>query len=396
MSKNLINTIFKNYIRKGQITLYLKNGEQLVYGKKVEGMPGAELVVAHEQFFKEIVNRGNLGIGESYMNGYFTMAEGYHVFDLLDVLLVNELDKAIKSNSKLVLSIGIQRFKDSLKGKSHNIRRHYDIGFDIFDHMLDENLTYSCGYMKGQGDSLNDLQYQKFQRIIDKVQLNSGEHVLDIGCGYGSFLIYAAENYDISGVGITNSKQHADFGNDRIAKRGLADRLKIVCDDYKAIDGEYDKIVSIGMLEHVPRKEYKAYFKLIEQLLTPHGSALVHAVGCNTKKNDHDPFIQKYIFPNSNQPKLSEIAHQVEQNEMAIIDVENIIRHYRPTSNYWLDNFLENKEVIQRKGNYSEEFLKGWEYYLNCCVSAARYSDSAVYQVLINKSHQKHINYART
>ncbi len=395
MSKKMINRIFKDFIKEGQLTIKLPDEETLVYGNFDQNSPQATLQVKNELFFKEIVNRGNLGIGESYMKGYFSMHDDSEIFNFLDLLLVNQIDKAIKSNPKLIVSIGFMRLLDSFKGKSYNIKRHYDIGFDIFKYMLGENLTYSCGYLRDEKDSLNNLQYQKFQRIIDKIRLQKGDTVLDIGCGYGSFLIYAAQNYGITGTGITNSEQHANYANKKIREKGLENQIKVVCKDYKEIKGSFNKVVSIGMLEHVPRNEYKTYFKLIERILLPHGASLIHAVGCNTKKNDHDPFTQKYIFPNSNQPKLSEIAKHVEKNEMAIIDVENIIRHYRPTSHYWLKNFLKHKKEIATNNDYSKEFLKCWEYYLNCCISAARYSDSAVYQVLIHKSHLKNINYAR-
>lgn len=394
MSKKIIKKIFNEYIKKGLLTLELPTNGKLVFGNLDKKYPEVTIKVKNELFFNEIVNRGNLGIGESYMKEYFSMLNS-EIFEFLDLLLLNEIDKAIKSNSKLMLSIAYQRIVDSFKGKSYNIKRHYDIGFDIFNLMLDQNLTYSCGYLINEKDSLNDLQYQKFQRIIDKIQLQKEDKVLDIGCGYGSFLIYAAQNYGITGIGVTNSEQHAKFANKKIKERNLEKLIQVVVNDYKNIEGSFDKIVSIGMLEHVPRKEYNTYFKLIKKMLLPSGSSLIHAVGCNTYKNFHDPFIQKYIFPNSNQPQLSEIAHQIEKNEMAIIDVENIIRHYRPTSYFWLKNFLQNKDEITKKSNYTKEFLYAWEYYLNCCVSAAKYSDSAVYQVLINKSHLTHISYER-
>ena len=392
MSKKLVDRIFKNYIKKGSLTLHLPNKEILSYGTQENGYPTVGLQVENEKMFSEIINKGNLGLGESFMKKYYCMKEG-SLYDFLDILLVNEIDRNIKTNPSLLFSLLLRRMSDSLKGKSHNIRRHYDIGFDVFNFMLGENLTYSCGYLVKEGDSINDLQYQKYQRIINKIQLKDGEHILDIGCGYGSFLIYAAEHYKISGIGVTNSRQHADYANKRIEEKGLAGSIQILCEDYKKVPGNFDKIVSIGMLEHVPRKEYKTYFRLVSRLLKPTGSALIHAVGCNTYKNDHDPFIQKYIFPNSNQPKLSEIAHHVEQQDMGIIDVENMIRHYRPTAKHWLTNF--NKYKNKLKDLYTEEFHRMWEYYLSCCISAARYSDSSVYQVLINKSQLKDIGYER-
>ena len=268
------------------------------------------------------------------------------------------------------------------------------MGIEIFEAMLDESLTYSCGYMKSEDDSLTTLQQNKYDRIISKIDLKDGERVLDIGCGYGGFIIHCAEQFQVDCTGITNSRQHKEYAEKIISQKQLKGTVNIILGDYKEVQGKYDKVVSIGMLEHVPRKEYRSYFSLIKNVLNADGSSLIHFVGCNTHKNIHDPFIQKYIFPDSNQPKLSEVANNIEQQKMAIIDVENIIRHYRPTAKHWLNNFNKNKEKINEV-LYPERAKRMWEYYLACCVSAARYSDSAVYHVLINHNHLKNIPWKR-
>jgi cyclopropane-fatty-acyl-phospholipid synthase len=389
-NKRIVFHILDNFITQNSITIHTKT-ESICLGNKNAG--GVTLSVKNDRFFNNLIASGNLGLGESYINNDFEIIDGT-LPDLLDILLAHRLDQKIKISTQIVLRVVATRLLDNFKGKANNIKKHYDIGIEIFKSMLDESLTYSCGFLKNENDSLSVLQQNKYERITNKINLADGETVLDIGCGYGGFLVYCAEKFNVSGTGITNSKQHKEYAEKIISKKQLKGKVNITLGDYKEAEGKYDKVVSIGMLEHVPRKEYKAYFSLIRNILNPDGTSLVHFVGCNTYKNIHDPFIQKYIFPNSNQPKLSEVAHNVEQQRMAIIDVENIIRHYRPTARHWLNNFKANKEKINTT-NYPESFQRMWEYYLACCVSAARYSDSAVYQVLISHSHLKDIPWKR-
>ena len=347
--------------------------------------PDIVLGVLRERFYSRVLCYGNLGLGEAYMDGDFEMEKG-SLHDFLIILLRNRVNQKVGKNPRVLARIAAYRVTNAFFGKHKNVQRHYDIGFDLFQSFLDSRLVYSCGYAETPQDDLEQLQTNKLHRICRKLKLKSGDQLLDIGCGFGGLLIFAATHYGVTGTGITVSRDHCERGNAMVAKHGLGDRVRIEFRDHRAIEGSFDKVVSVGMLEHVPRSEYKYYFRNIARVLKPDGVGLVHAIGCNAFTNEHDPFIQKYIFPASNQPKLSEMSSFLERNGLAILDVENIIRHYHPTALAWLQRFQANQGTLDEQ-RYDTAFRKMWEYYLSCAAAAAAASDAAVYQVLFAKDY---------
>jgi cyclopropane-fatty-acyl-phospholipid synthase len=337
------------------------------------------------RFFSRVLAYRNLGMGEAYMDGDFDLEAGT-LEGFLTTLLRNRIDEKVRQNTSLALKVGWIQLLNGLRAKHQNVQRHYDVGDDLFEAMLDSSMAYSCGYSKTPGDDLAQLQRNKFDRICSKLKIKPGDRLLDIGCGFGGLLIHAAKYYGATGLGVTNSRRHCERGNENIARAGLAPGLRIEFADFGKIRGRFDKVVSVGMMEHVPRREYATYFRRIVEVLETGGLGLVHTLGCNTYKNIHDPFIQKYIFPGSGQPKLSEIAHQLEQNRMPILDVENIARHYEPTLRGWLKNFRGARPYLAER--YPERFLRMWEYYLCCCIAAAAVTnENAVYHVLFTKGN---------
>jgi cyclopropane-fatty-acyl-phospholipid synthase len=359
-------------------------GSTFVVGNGTE--PSRATVLVHNpRFFSRVVAHGNLGLGESYMDREFDV-EGGKLDEFLRTLLVNRVDREISLSPGAALRVLWMRVADTLRGKENNIHRHYDTGIDLFTAFLGTNLVYSCGYVNEVTDSLDQLQINKMDRICRKLRLQSGERLLDIGCGYGGLLIHAAKNYGVLGTGVTNSRDHAACGNERIAEHGLNGRADIHYADFTTLQGTYDKVVSVGMMEHVPRREYKQYFRKLARLLSPQGMGLVHTLGANAPKNIHDPFFQKYIFPNSNQPKLSEITAGLESQGLAILDVENMIRHYGHTAMRWREHFERNRGQLNSE-KYDDRFIRMWEYYLACGVAAAFASDTALYQVLFTKDY---------
>jgi cyclopropane-fatty-acyl-phospholipid synthase len=359
------------------------NGEEIMAGQasgRDESSTTITVRVNDTRFFSRVLASGNLGMGEAYMNREFEMESGT-LQDFLLALLRNRLDQDIRLSPRAAAQVLWLRLVDSLRGKASNVQRHYDRGDDLFRAFLDSNLVYSCGYVKDKSDDLDQLQTNKLDRICQKLRIGAGDRLLDIGCGYGGLLIHAAKYYGATGRGVTLSRRHCEHAHARIAAEGLAGSIDVRYSDFKGISGEYDRIASVGMMEHVPRREYAQYFRTIAQVLRPGGLGLVHSLGANAPHNVHDAFFQKYIFPNSNQPKLSEITDGLEQHRLAILDVENMIRHYGYTVMKWQERFQQNRAELNPE-RYDDRFVRMWEYYLGCGIAAAFASDSALYQVL--------------
>lgn len=350
-------------------------------------LPGAVTLRVHRpRLFARILGEGNLGMGESFMDGDFTVERG-ELHELLTTLLRNRVDQRLRRDPATLLRVvGLQVANLVRRHQWRHVQRHYDLGPELFAAFLDDARVYSCGYAESPEDDLEQLQFQKLDRICRKLELKPDETLLDIGCGMGGLLIHAARHFGVRGVGITNSEDHAKVGNQSIAAAGLADRAVIELRDHRTITGPFDKIVSVGMLEHLPRREYRRYFDRIAAALAPRGLGLVHAIGTTAPKVDHDPFIQKYIFPGSGQMLLSDVARELERHHIAIRDVENIVRHYGYTVLRWLERFRRNVSSLD-PARYDEPFRRMWEYYFHCGVAGAFASDGAVYQVLFARDY---------
>lgn len=340
------------------------------------------LRVHHPRFFSRVLAGGNLGLGEAWMDGDFTLEAG-SLADLLTLLLRSRLDERLRGGFRLALSMLAVRLRNLFRGRAGNVRRHYDLGDELFETFLDPSGAYSCGYVADPADDLARMQENKFERICRKLRLSEGERLLDVGCGYGGLLLHAARRHGARGVGVTTSRRHFETGQARVAEAGLAARVRIELADYRALAGRgpFDKVVTVGMMEHVPRREYGRFVGTIASLLAADGLGLIHTIGGNGPQNRHDPFIQKYVFPGSGQPRLSEIAGALERHRLAVLDVENTIRHYGPTAERWLERFRANRGRLD-PSRYDERFARMWEYYLSAAIAAARASDAALFQVL--------------
>jgi cyclopropane-fatty-acyl-phospholipid synthase len=347
-------------------------------------VPEVAIRVHRPRFYSRVLAYGNLGLGEAYMDRDFDMEAG-ELQDFLTILLRSRVDRVVRGSFRHLWALTTIRLRSRLRPAWRNVRRHYDLGDDLFRAFLDPTLTYSCGYALSESDALTDLQCNKFDRILRKLGVRSGDRLLDIGCGYGGLLIYAGLRHGIHGTGITNSRQHAAGAKTAVARAGLASQIEVRLQDFGEVTGDYDRVVSVGMLEHVPRGQYRRYFRLLNRVLASGGRGLVHAIGCNGARNRHDPFFQRYIFPGSNQPRLSEIAEHLERNGLPILDVENMAPHYALTTRAWLARFRRNRDTLDA-ARYDEVFLRMWEYYLCCGIAAALASDSALYQVLFAKN----------
>jgi cyclopropane-fatty-acyl-phospholipid synthase len=363
----------------------VQNGEETVLGNR-RFSPVAVMRILSPEFFGRVLRDGSLGMGESYMEGLFAMEKGT-LEDLLSLLLRNRVERHVQDNKLLVLKILSMRVEQFFQGKRASISTTYDIGNDFYQAILDPEMIYSCGYAISASDDLATLQQTKLDRICKKLRLTSGEHILDVGCGWGGLLMHAAKHYGATGVGVTLSQRQHELATERVKNAGLSDKVKIQLKDFADVDGQFDRFVSVGMFEHVMRRDYPKYFDMIKRSLKPKGIGLLHAIGCGLEKNKHDPFIQKYIFPLSAQPKLSEVADHLEQRELAILDVENIIRHYQYTLAGWLANLRAKRQQLMSK-SYNDSFIRMFEFYLCAGIAVSRGSHSAVYQTLFHHGFQ--------
>jgi cyclopropane-fatty-acyl-phospholipid synthase len=363
-------------------------------GKDGVVVPDCTLRVHDPAFFRRVLAQGNLGMAESYMAGEFDVDEG-KLPEMLRLLLMAGLQHKVGSDWRFLLRYGAILIGNRLVGNTKSVRKHYDIGEDLFDSFLmDRYQVYSCGYAHSADDDADTLQQAKLERICRKLEISPGQRLLDIGCGKGGLLIHAALNHGAMGTGVTNSRAHFERAQENAKQHGVEDRIRFVLDDYNNVDGSFERIVSVGMLEHLQAREYPRYFQKIAAALTPGGRGLVHAVGCNTKVNGHDPFIQKYIFPDSDTPKLSAISTQLENNRLAVLDVENMIRHYGVTSRRWLEAFRANAQTLDAS-RYDNGFKRMWEYYLCCCVAAAHAGENSLYQVLFTNDYHAPYRFQR-
>jgi cyclopropane-fatty-acyl-phospholipid synthase len=268
------------------------------------------------------------------------------------------------------------------------VQHHYDLGNDFYQHFLDRTLTYSCGYRLQETDSLEQMQLQKYDLICRKLALKPGESLIDIGCGWGRMLIYAAENYGISGTGVTLSVEQAKLAEERIEQKGLSDRLKIVIADYREVGGQYDKFVSIGMFEHVGKNNFATFMEKASELLTPDGIGMLHTIVTDSNERN-GPWVDKYIFPGGYAPQLHELTQELWNAKLSLAHCENLKPHYAETLKRWAQNFTSNKAQIASLGQmYDERFLRMWYMYLQSFESSFRYGALHVYQLLFYKGKE--------
>lgn len=339
-----------------------------------------DIRVHDDRLYERIFREGSLGFGEAYMDSWWDVP---NLDEFFDRVLRAHLDKKIKGNwSVLWLAISSRVFNRQSRKRSLIVgKQHYDTGNDLFTRMLGETMAYSCGYW-ANADNLQDAQKAKFDLICRKLGLKAGMHVLDIGCGWGGFLKYAAENYGVSGIGITISKEQASFAKEICA--GLPIEIRI--QDYRDVEEKFDRVISIGMFEHVGYKNYEIYMKSVNEYLKDGGLFLLHTIGANMSGTATDPWLEKYIFPNSHLPSIKQISTVLE-GKFVMEDWHNFGTDYDKTLMAWYENFEKSWQEL--KGNYDERFYRMWKYYLLSCAGLFRARQAQLWQVVLSKGGVK-------
>ncbi len=383
----LLARLFSKIYKKGGIVLVDSHGQKFICGQPNFDKPIILKILKKELNWKLLINP-DLSFPEAYMRGDIKI-ENASLLDFLNLTFENLGRKEINSSGYLIKKmLHVWRFFTNynlpLKSKK-NVQHHYDIGEDLYDLFLDNrHRQYSCAYWKSDEDSLEDAQQNKINHIIKKLNLLPGQTVLDIGCGWGSMCFEIAKQSECEVTGVTLSKNQYDYCNKKAKELKLDNQCHFKLLDYRHLKGKYNKIVSVGMLEHVGRKFYKTFFKKINNLMTDDGLALIHTIGSTDPKGPPQPFIQKYIFPGGLVPSGSDLIDAVEKTGLVLSDMESLILHYDKTLKAWLDRFLKNRE--KAKNMYSENFCRMWEFYLASCSAAFRYRDLLVYQLQIVKN----------
>ena len=314
-------------LEEGTIVVQEPNGQQHVFGEK-QGSPSVCWKIHEEKVYDRILRGGSLALGESYVDGWWDV-EGDRLVDFIGILWANKLWAKVKGNLAIPLWILAHKLLNapSLRAKARkNIQYHYDLGNDFYRLMLDESLTYSCGYQAQVEDTLEQMQENKYRLIARKLGFEKGGKIIDIGCGWGGMLAHAARYYrDTQGVGITLSKDQHKLGNERLQSAGLDNQFSIKLEDYREVRGQYDFLVSIGMFEHVDRRAYQTFMNVASDLLKDDGVGLLHTIGCSdSPRAAPDPWILKYIFPGTKIPRLEEIVPVMRRAGFMIGHIENL------------------------------------------------------------------------
>jgi cyclopropane-fatty-acyl-phospholipid synthase len=334
---------------------------------------------------------GSLGFGEEYVAGNIVV-EG----DLKGLMLLGTdrviQDMKLSLKTKLTLLIDYLQSINTTRGSTKNVSHHYDRGNDFYRLYLDESMTYSCAYFRDDNDSLEQAQQQKYEHICRKLHLKKGETLLDIGCGWGGMLIYAARHYGTKGTGYTLSREQAEYARHLIKEMGLEKNIEICLDDYRHIAGQFDKFVSIGMFEHVGKGHIPTFMKQVGTLLKPGGVGLLHTIG-KERKTPHDGWTMKYIFPGGYIPVLDHIIKAMGRSDFVPVDIENLRLHYATTLDRWAERFENNACKIASM--FDEKFVRMWRIYLNGSAAAFRNGDLRLYQILFTRGLNNHLPMTR-
>ena len=330
----------------------------------------------------------DLYLGEAYTDGSLVIENG-SLTDFLEIAMKNLGRNEINVFGKLTKKIKgtyryLTNFNFAKKSKS-NVAHHYDISDNLYDLFLDPKRQYSCGYFKDENDSLETAQNNKINHLIKKLNLKPNQKVLDIGCGWGSLAIEIAKKTKCEVTGITLSENQYKYSLDAAKKNNLENQVQFKLTDYRSLNEKFDRIVSVGMFEHVGRKFYKTFFKQVNDLLNDKGLAVIHTIGSVNGPRDPQPWITKYIFPGGYTPSMSEVVGPIEKSGLIISDLEVLRMHYSHTLRNWKDRCINNKSKIIEM--FDEKFFRMWEFYLTSCELAFKWGDQVVFQFQLTKDY---------
>jgi len=378
--EKLLDAMLRRFIRRGTLVLYLPDGRVIRHGDG--GPPQVTVRLSDPTLPRRLVQNVDLAVGEGYMDGTLTV-DGDDLHLLLELGIRNiergnlvwwqRALEALRRATRV-----LKQFNPAFRAR-RNVAHHYDLSGELYDLFLDEDRQYSCGYFRTPADTLETAQNNKKAHIAAKLLLAPGMRVLDIGCGWGGLALKLARDHGVRVLGITLSEEQQRIATRRAVEAGLDDRVQFRLTDYRDIEDQFDRIVSVGMFEHVGAPHYRTFFRKVHDRLSPEGIALIHTIGRASPPGATSPWIAKYIFPGGYVPALSEIMQAVEHEALWPTDVEIWRLHYAETLRLWGERFEANAE--KARALYDERFWRMWRYYLASCEQTFRFNRQCVFQL---------------
>ena len=380
----IFDSLLKKILKKGHLVWIKPNGLDFEYGDKT----GTPIKMRTTNDFSEIKMMMNpsLHFGESYMNGSLILEEGT-IHDLLKLIFINSgsnADHWVMKVDKIIRAIRNRIVSSNYIPKSKkNVAHHYDLSDKLYDLFLDKDRQYSCAYFNSPNDTLEQAQLNKKELIAKKLLLEEGQNVLDIGSGWGGMASYLSKRSNVNVKGVTLSEEQIAYSKQRKIDESL-DKVEYTLQDYRNVEESYDRIVSVGMFEHVGTPHYQEFFDKVYQLLNETGVALIHTIGRIDQPTTNDPWIEKYIFPGGYIPALSEVMQRVEKSGLTTTDIQVLKFHYAETLKRWRYNFYDNIDKV--KEFYDEKFCRMWDFYLSSSQASFEESSLVIYQLQLSKN----------
>src|SRR5450759_2357665 len=378
----LLQFLLKTFIRRGTFRVTTSRGTVFTCGDGT-GRP-VSVRFASRGAEGGIVLNPELKFGESYMDGTFVVEQG-SIADVLAITLGQGADAPPWARPLGLLRFlwrRLSQFNPRPRAR-RNVAHHYDLDGRLYSLFLDADRQYSCAYFQSPGQSLDDAQLAKKRHLAAKLRIERDKRVLDIGCGWGGLGLYLAEIGGVDVTGVTLSQEQHAVSNERAAEKALTERARFRLQDYRDLSEPFDRIVSVGMFEHVGVNHYDTFFRKNAQLLSPDGVLLLHSIGRSEGPSVTSPWISKYIFPGGYIPSLSEVLTAIEKSGLLVTDIEILRLHYAETLKVWRQRFLAHREEVERI--YDQRFVRMWEFYLAAAEMSFREQNMMVFQIQLTK-----------
>ncbi|HEY7644038.1 MAG TPA: cyclopropane-fatty-acyl-phospholipid synthase family protein [Hyphomicrobiales bacterium] len=380
-----LSAALRRFIKQGRLKVTNYDGKTFEFGDPTLPLDAAVSLRDPDTAWRLVTNP-ELNVGQEYTDGALVIEKGT-LLNFLRLLLLN----SARLNSTTIGQIyhrtdnllRLPSVFNPMRRSRRNVKHHYDLSDELFSLFLDRDRQYSCAYFRSETDDIETAQLAKKQHIAAKLAIRPNQHILDIGSGWGGLALYLAQHYPVRVTGVTLSDEQFRVSNARAAQLGLSDRVTFKLQDYRQESGVYDRIVSVGMFEHVGRPHFSKFFRKVYSLLTPDGVALIHCIGFQTPPAPINSWLRQYIFPGAYLPSLSQLTPIFERQNIWLADMESLRLHYARTLAAWYARFQENRDRVARL--YDERFCRMWEFYLQSCEAGFRWGWLTVFQLQLAK-----------